>query len=116
MLYLHRYRYFDIVRSAIPDWARGKALAKILDKQYGGPNPLNPDKIFPEFFTCNLEHIFNTKKQKWDRSSRWVAFFPPSLPPCSSVNCRLQQLQDTHYGKLKKRTDARSSSQINKKF
>ncbi|CAN0557467.1 unnamed protein product, partial [Ectocarpus sp. 12 AP-2014] len=56
-------------RSAIPDWARGKALAKILDKQYGGPNPLNPDKIFPEFFTCNLEHIFNTKKQKWDRSS-----------------------------------------------
>lgn len=59
-------------RSAIPDWARGKALAKILDKQYGGPNPLNPDKIFPEFFTCNLEHIFNTKKQKWDRSSRCV--------------------------------------------
>lgn len=58
------------LRSAIPDWARGKALAKILDKQYGGRNPLNPDKIFPEFFTCNLEHIFNTKKQKWDRSSR----------------------------------------------
>ena len=57
-------------RSSIPDWARGKTLAKILDRQYGGPNPLNPDKIFPEFFTCNLEHIFNTKKSKWDRSSR----------------------------------------------
>ena len=59
-------------RSSIPDWARGKTLAKILDRQYGGPNPLNPDKIFPEFFTCNLEHIFNTKKSKWDRSSRCV--------------------------------------------
>ena len=57
-------------RSSIPDWARGKTLAKILDRQYGGPNPLNPDKIFPEFFTCNLEHIFNTKKSKWDRNSR----------------------------------------------
>lgn len=56
-------------KSAIPDWARGKTLAKILDRQYGGSSPLNPDKIFPEFFTCNLEHIFNTKKSKWDRSS-----------------------------------------------
>ena len=57
-------------RSSIPDWAQGETLAKILERQYGGPNPLNPDKIFPEFFTCDLEHIFNTKKSKWDRSSR----------------------------------------------
>ncbi|CAM9385544.1 unnamed protein product, partial [Ascophyllum nodosum] len=24
-------------KSSIPDWARGKTLAKILDRQYGGP-------------------------------------------------------------------------------
>lgn len=69
--YFTLYRFFSAERSSIPDWARGKTLAKILDRQYGGPNPLNPDKIFSEFFTCNLEHIFNTKKSKWDRNSRW---------------------------------------------
>ena len=42
-------------------------MTKILDRQYGRPNPLNPDKIFSEFFTCNLEHMFNTKKSEWDR-------------------------------------------------
>ena len=54
-------------RSSIPDWARGKTLTKILDRQYGRPNPLNPDKIFSESFTCNLEHMFNTKKPEWTR-------------------------------------------------
>ncbi|CAN0089835.1 unnamed protein product [Discosporangium mesarthrocarpum] len=60
-------KYHD--KSGIPDWARGATLARILDKQYGGPTPINPDTIFPEFFTCDLERIFNTKKSKWDRSS-----------------------------------------------
>ncbi|CAM9094946.1 unnamed protein product [Chrysoparadoxa australica] len=51
--------------SGIPDWARGQNLAKILNKQYGGPNPMDPDTIFPEFFTCDLERIFDTKKKRY---------------------------------------------------
>ena len=57
-------------RLSTPDWAREKTLAKSIERQFGGPNPVDPDKIFPEFFTCNLEKIFNTKKSKWDRRSR----------------------------------------------
>ena len=35
-------------RSSIPDWAQGKTPTKILDRQYGGPNPLNTDNIYLE--------------------------------------------------------------------
>lgn len=44
-------------------------LAKVLDLQFGGDKPVNPNQIFVEFFTCSLESIFDIKKKKWARSS-----------------------------------------------
>lgn len=56
----------------VPDWAKGKAVAEALERQYGGDKPINPNKIFVDFFTCNLENIFEAKKKKWARNSRCV--------------------------------------------
>lgn len=60
---------FFTYRSIIPEWATDKAVAEALEKQYGGHKPMNPNKIFVDFYTCNLESIFDTKKKKWDRNS-----------------------------------------------
>lgn len=42
----------------IPAWAKGKALNEALTRQYASASQVDPDKIFPEVFTCDLEAIF----------------------------------------------------------
>ena len=50
----------------IPEWARGAPLKEALTKQFGldGGFPVNPDTIFAEVQTCNLEEIFGPKPDK----------------------------------------------------
>lgn len=59
----------SIDRSVVPDWATDEAVAEALERQYGRDKPINPNKIFVDFYTCNLESIFDTKKKKWARNS-----------------------------------------------
>jgi Inner centromere protein, ARK binding region len=62
-------------KSGIPDWARGHLLAAALEKQFGGADPINPDSIFSEFFTCDLQRIFDTKKKRYvtrSSSGNWL--------------------------------------------
>lgn len=44
----------------IPAWARGQALAAALERQFNvsAATWVDPDTIFPEVTTCNLEEIF----------------------------------------------------------
>lgn len=42
----------------IPPWAKGSALSEALTKQYSTGHQLDPDTIFPEVFSCDLEAIF----------------------------------------------------------
>jgi len=46
-------------QSTFPDWARGAQLKEALEKQYGlnGHAPVDPDTIFPEVQSCDLEEI-----------------------------------------------------------
>lgn len=63
----------------IPDWARGDLLKKQLAKQYGlnGNIPMDPDSIFHEVSSCNLEEIFgrqegiNRKYNHRSSSAHW---------------------------------------------
>jgi hypothetical protein len=50
----------------IPEWAKPQNLIAALNKQYGlgGNIPVDPDTIFPEVNTCNLEEIFGTREGK----------------------------------------------------
>jgi hypothetical protein len=45
----------------IPAWARGQTLAAALERQFNTSSGgwVDPDAIFPEVVTCNLELIFN---------------------------------------------------------
>ncbi|CAM9957806.1 unnamed protein product, partial [Sphacelaria rigidula] len=42
----------------IPSWAKGSALTEALNRQYTGDDKQDPDTIFPEVVTCDLEAIF----------------------------------------------------------
>ncbi|CBJ33592.1 conserved unknown protein [Ectocarpus siliculosus] len=53
----------------VPEWATNEGIAAALERQYGGDKPINPNKIFVDFYTCSLETIFDTNKKKWDRKS-----------------------------------------------
>lgn len=48
----------------IPEWASGENLRRALEKQYGldGSTPMDPDSIFPEVQSCNLEEIFGKRE------------------------------------------------------
>lgn len=63
-------------RKPIPDWARGAALDQALAAQYGGTVPIDPDALFDEIETCDLEAIFpNQKKKRFQKrtsSGLWV--------------------------------------------
>ena len=47
----------------IPEWAKSQNLKEALTKQYGldGSVPADPDLIFAEVQSCNLEEIFGCK-------------------------------------------------------
>ena len=60
----------------IPDWARGKNLESSLHAEYGTGGP-DPDLIFAEISTCDLERIFDGNKRKRFRertsSGNWLS-------------------------------------------
>jgi len=50
----------------IPKWAQKHNLIPALELQFlDGPNKLDPDTIFPEVSTCDLEAIFGRKKERY---------------------------------------------------
>ena len=62
-------------KKTIPEWAQKANLHRALERQFAdGPNRLDPDKIFGEVLTCNLEEIFDKKKSRYQRrtsSGNW---------------------------------------------
>ena len=48
----------------IPEWARSNCLREALEKQFG-LNRLDPDQIFPEVHTCDLEDVFDSRKKRY---------------------------------------------------
>ena len=63
-------------KKKIPEWAQRHNLHRALERQFAdGPNRLDPDKIFGEVLTCNLEEIFDKKKSRYQRrtsSGNWA--------------------------------------------
>lgn len=63
-------------KKKIPEWAQRHNLHRALERQFAdGPNRLDPDKIFGEVLTCNLEEIFDKKKSRYQRrtsSGNWT--------------------------------------------
>lgn len=60
-------------KKRVPDWAHGPELAAAIHKQYGG-EAIDPDLVFPEVHTCDLEAIFATKKKRFTKrtsSGNW---------------------------------------------
>jgi hypothetical protein len=58
--------YDDKSSKKIPKWAQRENLIRALERQFiDGPAKLDPDKIFPEVSTCNLEDIFGQRKKKY---------------------------------------------------
>lgn len=51
----------------IPDWARSHNLLKALERQYSPNYPIDPDELFGEVESCNLEAIFGKKSSKYRR-------------------------------------------------
>ena len=52
----------------IPEWAQKVNLHRALERQFAdGPDRQDPDKIFGEVITCNLEEIFDKKKSRYQR-------------------------------------------------
>lgn len=62
----------------IPGWASRQNLLKALEQQYNGRidgRKVDPDDIFPEVQSCNLEAIFGSKKSKYrsrNSSGNWT--------------------------------------------
>ena len=63
-------------KKSVPAWAQKANLMKALERQFAeGPERLDPDKIFGEVVTCNLEEIFDKKKSRYQRrtsSGNWT--------------------------------------------
>ena len=63
-------------RKRVPDWARSKELIPALQAQFcDASNRIDPDTIFPEVQSCDLEDIFDQKKSRYSRrtsSGEWT--------------------------------------------
>jgi Inner centromere protein, ARK binding region len=60
-------------KKVVPEWAFGTALASAIHAQFGGGG-IDPDTVFPEVSTCDLEEIFGAKKKRFTRrtsSGNW---------------------------------------------
>jgi hypothetical protein len=58
------YAKLHVRCAQIPAWARGQVLAAALERQFNvsaGGSWVDPDTIFPEVTTCNLEEIFKVR-------------------------------------------------------
>ena len=49
----------------VPDWARSRNLEKALEVQFSNDYPIDPDVLFGEVETCNLEAIFGKRTSKY---------------------------------------------------
>jgi len=63
-------------RKRVPDWARSKELIPALQAQFcDATKRIDPDTIFPEVQSCDLEDIFDQKKSRYSRrtsSGEWT--------------------------------------------
>lgn len=63
-------------KKKIPKWAQREFLRPALERQYlDGPHKIDPDDIFPEVSTCDLEAIFDQKKKRYIKrtsSGNWT--------------------------------------------
>ena len=63
-------------KKRIPRWARKENLIPALERQFlDGPHRMDPDSIFPEVSTCDLESIFANKKARYKKrtsSANWA--------------------------------------------
>lgn len=57
--------FSDGNKKQIPDWARSKNLEKALEVQFSKNYPIDPDELFGEVETCNLEAIFGKRSSKY---------------------------------------------------
>jgi hypothetical protein len=64
-------------KKKIPMWAKRENLLPALEEQYNGcveGHGVDPDELFPEVSTCDLEAIFGNKKTRYTRrtsSGNW---------------------------------------------
>ncbi|CAN0478552.1 unnamed protein product [Ectocarpus sp. 12 AP-2014] len=65
----------------IPAWAKGSALSEALTRQYATGQKVDPDKIFPEVFTCDLEAIFPVNKSRYHRRGSSANWTPDRVTP-----------------------------------
>ena len=59
----------------VPRWARSVNLNPALIKQFTDPYRLDPEQIFHEIQTCNLEAIFDQKRARYNQrtsSGNWT--------------------------------------------
>ena len=63
-------------KKRIPRWARKENLIPALERQFlDGPHRMDPDSIFAEVSTCDLESIFANKKARYKKrtsSANWA--------------------------------------------
>merc|ERR1712238_517887 len=63
-------------KKRVPSWAQRNKLLPMLEKQFlEGPGRMDPDEIFSEVSTCNLEEIFDQKKKRYVKrtsSGNWT--------------------------------------------
>jgi len=63
-------------KKKIPKWAKKENLVPALEKQFlEGVNKMDPDEIFPEVTSCDLEAIFDKKKSRYIKrtsSGNWT--------------------------------------------
>ncbi|CAB9510124.1 Inner centromere protein, ARK binding region [Seminavis robusta] len=53
-------------RKKVPDWAQKANLLPALERQFAsGDERIDPDEIFPEVKTCDLQAIFNNKRSRY---------------------------------------------------
>ena len=51
-------------KKPIPNWARGKQLESQLHAQYGGQERVDPDRIFSEVQSCELDRVFEQSRSR----------------------------------------------------
>jgi hypothetical protein len=60
-------------KKTVPEWAYGAALAAAIHAQYG-EGGIDPDTLFPEVSTCDLEAVFGQRKKRYAKrtsSGNW---------------------------------------------
>ncbi|CAM9653720.1 unnamed protein product [Choristocarpus tenellus] len=67
-------------KKRVPDWARGTPLRRALERQYSGIQ-LDPDSIFPEVLSCDLEAIFQANRKRYAKRGSSANWGPDRITP-----------------------------------